>query len=337
MPSRRLCRSLHLDVMTMTDPFRFLVAESETPQAREARRESVGRSSGESYLDTLRALAPGARCELIRPAEDGAPPLEPDRIAEYDAVFLTGSPLHVYDDTPDTRRQLAFMRAVFASGTPSFGSCAGLQVAAAAAGGTVRPSQGGQEAGVARGITLTEAGRTHPLLIGWPASYDAAAIHSDEVQALPPGATLLAGNATTRVQAAEIRFGRGVFWGVQYHPELPLSEIAAALRRQADGIVEAGLARDREAVEAYAAKLDVLDRNPERRDIGWELGVGREVTEARRRQRELRNFVEHLVQPTRAARRQRTDFEVAQCAPLASPCPAGDHKEPWGVPGSGPG
>jgi hypothetical protein len=35
--------------------------------------------------------------------------------AIFDAVFPTGSPLHVYDDTPEVRRHLDFMRAVFAS------------------------------------------------------------------------------------------------------------------------------------------------------------------------------------------------------------------------------
>lgn len=286
----------------MTEPFSFLVAESETPEAREARRASVGRSSGESYLDTLHGLVPDAACTLIRPAEEGAPALDAGEIGAFDAVFLTGSPLHVYEDTPETRRQLSFMRAVFASGTPSFGSCAGLQVAAAAAGGDVGPRRSSLEAGIARGIALTGAGRQHKLLAGRPAAYDAAAIHSDEVKALPPGATLLAGSEATPVQAAEIRFDKGVFWGVQYHPELPLSEIAAALRRQASAIVEQGLARDRGAVERYAGTLEALGEDPERQDLRWTLGISREVAEPWRQQLELRNFIEFMVRPTRLAR-----------------------------------
>ena len=117
---------------------KFLIAESETPDARERRRRSVGRSSGESYVATLKELQPDSECEIVRPAEDGAPAHSQDALEEYDAVFLTGSPLHVYNDAPEVRRQKDFMRAVFASGTPSFGSCAGLQVAVAVAGGTVR-------------------------------------------------------------------------------------------------------------------------------------------------------------------------------------------------------
>jgi len=283
-------------------PHRFLVAESETPEERERRRDHVGRSSGETYLDTLRAIVPDAVCDLVRPAEeDGAGP-GPDALATYDGIFLTGSPLHVYEDTPEVRLQLAFMRDVFASGTPSFGSCAGLQVAVAAAGGTVRENRSGHEAAFARRIVPTEAGRDHPLLAGRPPAWDALAIHSDEVEHLPEGATLLAGNAVSPVQAAEIRVGEGVFWGVQYHPELPLDEVAGALRRQAAALVEDELAPDEATVEAYADLIDALHHEPDRRDLAWRLGLDRQVIDPALRQTELRNFIAHLVEPTREAR-----------------------------------
>jgi GMP synthase (glutamine-hydrolysing) len=275
-------------------PLRFLVAESETQQAREKRRESVGRSSGETYLDILHRLVPDAACDRIQPADTDAALPPGLSLTGYDAVLLTGSPLHLYEETPETRRTVAFMRAVFASGTPAFGSCAGLQVATVAAGGSVRPNARRLEAGFARRITPTGEGRAHPLLAGRLAAYDAPAIHTDEVEALPPGATLLAGNRLTAVQAAEIRFDGGVFWGVQYHPEIGLDEVAGALRRQADSLVEAGLARDGEDVEAYAWQVDGLHADPTRRDLAWRLGLDEQVTDERLRQTEMRNFVEAL-------------------------------------------
>jgi len=277
---------------------RFLVAESETLEDRQRRRASVGRSSGETYLDTLRAITPEAVCELIRPAEEGTTVPGAPALSNYDAVFLTGSPLHVYEDTPEVRRQLTFMRDVFASGTPSFGSCAGLQVATAAAGGVVRESRRGHEAAFARRIVATAAGRDHPLLAGRPAVWDALAIHTDEVERLPDGGTVLAGNGVSAVQAAEIRHAGGTFWGVQYHPELPLDEVAAALRRQAADLIEQGLARDEAAVEAYASLIEALHREPARRDLAWQLGLDQQVTDAARRRTELRNFIEYLVRPT---------------------------------------
>jgi GMP synthase (glutamine-hydrolysing) len=216
--------------------------------------------------------------------------------------FMTGSPLHLYEDSPECRRIVEFMRAVFASGTPAFGSCAGLQVATVAAGGTVRAMGERREAGFARRIYPTEQGRGHPLLAGRPSAFDAPAIHTDEVADLPAGAVLLASNGTTRVQAAEIRFGQGVFWGVQYHPEISLFEVAAALRRQSDDLIEHSLAPNEDAVEAHAALVEALHDAPERRDLAWQLGLDEEVTVPPKRAVEIHNFVEHLVLPTRSQR-----------------------------------
>lgn len=88
----------------------------------------------------------------------------------------------------------------------------------------------------------------------------------------------------------------------QYHPELPLDEVAAALRRQAGALIEQGLARDEAAVEDHAGRIEALHREPGRRDLAWQLGVDREVTDPGLRRRELRNFIERLVKPTRSRR-----------------------------------
>jgi len=269
----------------------FLIAESGTPADRQERRADTGKSSGETYRATLKQMRPGCTVDLVRPSDDGALPLSAKDIAAYDAVFITGSPLHVYEDSPVVDRQLAFMRAVFASGTPSFGSCAGLQVAVAAAGGTVRRMPQRLEAGISRRITATAQGRDHPLLAGRPAVWDAPALHADEVECLPDNALVLAGNAVTPVQAAEIRHDRGIFWGVQYHPELSLAEIADALRRESDALVKADLARSEGEVEEQARLYDALDCEPESRALQWRLGVDGELALEERRRLEITNFL----------------------------------------------
>lgn len=246
-------------------------------------------------------MEPGAECARVKPADpDGAAP-GPREVAGYDAVFLTGSPLHLHEDTPETRRVVEFMRAVFAAGAPAFGSCAGLQVAVVAAGGTVKPNHR-HEAGFGRRIAPTEAGRDHPLLAGRPPAYDAITLHRDETERLPEGALLLASNSITKVQAAEIRVGEGVFWGVQYHPELSLEETAASLRRQASSLVEQGLAMTPDAVEDYAALMEALGKAPDRTDLAWRPGLDEQVIDQDRRRLEMRNFIDRLVKPTRSAR-----------------------------------
>lgn len=272
---------------------RYLVAQSELPDERERRRARAGKSAGETYKATLKQLRPDASVDIASPADDGAPHVTADDITRFDAVFLTGSPMHVYDRTPAVERQLAFMRAVFASGVPSFGSCAGLQVAVAVAGGKIRKMPRRMEAGIARRISATAAGRSHPLLAGRPASWDAPAVHGDEVEELPPGATLLASNDVTHVQAAEVRFGNGIFWGVQYHPELSIAEIASALRAQRDDLVAAGLAEHETDVLARADDLDALHDRPDSPALHWRIGVDRHFAEERLRRLEITNFLEH--------------------------------------------
>ena len=153
-----------------TSGLRFLVAESEPLEAREKRRESVARSSVETYVEILRGLAPSSICHRIMPTDVDCTLPEGESLAVYEAVFLSGSPLSLYEETPEVRRALKFMGALFASGTPSFGSCAGLQMATVAAGGTVRQNWNGPEAGFARRIVPTDAGRSHPLFRGRPSA-----------------------------------------------------------------------------------------------------------------------------------------------------------------------
>ena len=98
----------------------------------------------------------------------------------------------------------------------------------------------------------------------------------------------------TPVEAAAIRHANGTFWGVQYHPELGLGEIADALRRQSEELVRQGVVEDVAALEARAGSLEALDRAPGRRDLAARLGLDEEVLDPARRMRELRNFLDHV-------------------------------------------
>lgn len=278
----------------MRPALRLLVAESEPPDEQRRRRESVGRTAGETYGALLKRLAADSTVLTVEPLKRGGDSAE---IADFDAVFLTGSPLHLRHETDQNRPMIEFMRAVFEAGVPSFGSCAGLQIATVAAGGSVRRMPDRKEAGFGRHIVKTLEGARHPLLEGRPSSFDAPSIHSDEVERLPAGSVILAQSQTTEVQAAEIRCRNGVFWGVQYHPELTLHEVAEALRRQSDDLVEAGLASTTDDVALYADEIDGLDRNPEDRALSWRLGLDRQVLDADQRAAEVRNFIMHAVRP----------------------------------------
>lgn len=290
----------------MDAALRCLVVEGNVRAARERHAAETGRMPCEAYADALAAVAASlggaVACDFAFPADAGANLPDAAGLADYDAVVLTGSALTVYRVEPAVAQQVALMRAVYASGTPAFGSCWGLQVGTVAAGGAVALSPAGPEIGFARRLAPTEAGRTHPLLAGRPASFDAPAVHLDAV-VLPAGdCTVLAANDLAPVQAAEIRHAGGVFWGVQYHPEFALDELAAIVARYGGPLVAAGLCREEAEAEAWAAEIAALHAEPGRADLAWRHGLNREVLEPARRLTEIRNFLARRVRPEKSRR-----------------------------------
>jgi GMP synthase (glutamine-hydrolysing) len=281
---------------------RFLVVEGNTRAARERHAEAYGLTPAASYAAVLQEIEPGILCDIALPADEGANLPDAGGLESYDGVVLTGSALNVYDATPEIVRQVDLMRAVFASGTPAFGSCWGIQIGAVAAGGDVRRNDLGREVGFARNIAPTDAGRGHPMLGGRPAAFDAPAIHLDIIAVPPDDCTVLAANRMAGIQAAEIRVDGGALWGVQYHPEFSLAEMAAILDRRRRLLVDEGFFLTAEAAGAYASELKTLHDDPSQRDLAWRHGLDDEVLDPVRRTAEIRNFIEHRAKREKSRR-----------------------------------
>jgi len=281
---------------------RLLVVEGNARAEREGQAAAHGRTASQAYADALVEVAPDAVCDICFPADAGANLPDAAGLAGYDGVAITGSALNLYDGGPEITGQIALARAVFTARTPFFGSCWGLQVACAATGGDVLPNPLGREIGFARNIAPTPAGVGHPLLAGRPPAYDAPCTHLDIVTLPPEGSLALAANAYSPFQAAEIRYDGGVFWGVQYHPEFSLADVAAIIARRQARLTQEGFFRGEDDCAAYCADLRALHEAPQRRDIAWRLGLGQDVIDTRRRRTELHNFVEALVRPEKSRR-----------------------------------
>ncbi|MGQ4273216.1 type 1 glutamine amidotransferase [Terrihabitans sp. B22-R8] len=281
---------------------RILVVEGNTSRARERQAACTGKTFGEGYADVLRGIASDAVVDICFPADEGANVPDGGGIEGYDGVAITGSSLNIYEGKPESLRQIDLARVVFDTGVPFFGSCWGLQVAAVAAGGVVARSVKGRELGLARKIRLTEEGREHPMYAGKGEVFDAPAVHTDEVATRPEGMVVTATNAFSDVQGAEIRHGRGTFWGVQYHPEFTLSEMAAILERYGQTLVDEGPFRNLDQLSAHAADLRELEADSGRTDLAWRLGYEADVLDTERRVTELRNWIERMVRPTMSRR-----------------------------------
>ena len=191
--------------------------------------------------------------------------------------------------------QIAVLHEAADAGLPILGSCWGLQIAAVAVCGEVGLSPNGREVGFARKIAKTSAGEFHPLLTARGVSFDAPCIHYDEVTRLPEGATLLATNDHSNVQAAVIPLGNSHVWAVQYHPEFDLAQLAQLYTLYADDMIEQGFFANTADLEAYRDKLAALAANPADRGLAWQLGIDSDVLDDTNRRAEIIAWINHAV------------------------------------------
>jgi GMP synthase (glutamine-hydrolysing) len=280
---------------------KFLIVDG-YPEAARQELQSNGASTGwQLFQRMLLRRDPAAEVETIFPSDQEEIP-SPQELAGYDGLLWTGCSLccHASDD-PRVDRQIELARRAFAMGVPQFGSCWAIQIAAVAAGGTVAANPRGREMGLARKIGLTPEGQRHPMYAGKPPVFDAFICHLDEVTSWPESATLLATNSFTQVQALEVRHLDGVFWGVQYHPEYTLEDMAALTWARRAPLVKEGFFADEAAVGEHVSRLRTLQADPTRKDLSWSLAIDQDVLDDDVRQCELINWLAFVGQRQKVA------------------------------------
>jgi len=173
----------------------------------------------------------------------------------HHGIIVTGSTSSAYVEEPWTAPLVAFLRRCESSGVPLLGVCYGSQILAHARDGRVILNPEGWEIG-AVSIELTAAGQDDPLMAGLPRRFTSLATHEDRIEALPPGAVLLAGNANSPIQA--FRAARSI-WGVQFHPELSPGPLGILIRERSDKLERDAVAHGRDAAGHVARLLSSLD------------------------------------------------------------------------------
>ena len=281
----------------MTAP-RILIIDGYTKAAREQLQSGGASLAADLYVRMLQRSTPaGVECDVIFPADPGASLPVGAAIRDYDGVAWTGCSSCVFSGEPDVAEQIEFASECFRRGVPAFGSCWAAQIAVVAVGGEVALNPNGREMGIAREITLTDEGRAHPLYEGKPAVFDAFTSHDDEVTVLPDGAARLAGNDFTRVQSVVVKHDGTEFWGLQYHPEYNLHEMARLMFCRLEKLVKLNFFEDEPAGLAHIDQLEALHADPSRTDIASALGLKADVMDKSPRTVEVRNWINHLVLP----------------------------------------
>ena len=147
---------------------------------------------------------------------------------DCDAWVTTGSRLSVYDDVPWVHGFAALVRDIHAANRPFLGVCFGHQMMAHALGGKVAKNPRGWGVGVHRFRVLAR----EPWMI--PPLDDISVLMScqDQVEALPPEATVLASSEHCPVAL----FRCGSLLGIQGHPEWHPDYAAALLSSRRERI-----------------------------------------------------------------------------------------------------
>lgn len=146
-------------------------------------------------------------------------------------IVVTGSHAMVTDQTPWMVHTGQWLRAACELGVPVLGICFGHQLLAHALGGQVGPHPQGLEIGTVP-ISIQTDTTADPLWQDMPRTLPVHTVHYQSVRKLPPGSTLIAGNAHEAHHA--FRWGPHA-WGVQFHPEFPTAAMqgyAQHLREQ---------------------------------------------------------------------------------------------------------
>ena len=232
----------------------ILILEGQTAEIVQS-----GRSYAASFVTALMSLDPGLMITAKNPNMHAISAADFEGV---DGIVFTGSSVAWDTSDPRGQAQVDAMAAALKTGLPIWGSCNGFQLIASVLGGVVGESPNGFEGGLAENLQLTDAGKTHPMMAGRKDGDGVPCVHRDEIQLLPDGAVLLAGNAHSPIQAAAYEINGIDYWRAQYHPELTPAFIADSLTRK-DAV---GYADTIAAMRELNAKEDTLSRLTELRN-----------------------------------------------------------------------
>ena len=169
----------------------------------------------ESLKDSLSFFTKDLTTDVVNPSSDENIFKNIDDLNSYDGLIWGGSSLNIYNDTPEIRRQIQFMKECQKKIKKILAICWGMQVAVTAAGGEVKKGTKGSHKGIAVDIEINERGLDHPLYKNKKKKFNTPAFNFDEVVTMPQNSVLLASNPINKVQGLNF----------QYHPEITYNKM----------------------------------------------------------------------------------------------------------------
>jgi GMP synthase (glutamine-hydrolysing) len=230
----------------------ILICEGNTPEEGKIFQDVGIPTHTESLKESLSYYNKNLKIDVLNPC------LELDlneivpKLKKYDGLIWGGSSLNIYNDTPEIRRQISFMKESFKNVKKILAICWGMQVAVKAAGGEVKKGINGSHIGIANDIELTNDGLNNLLYKDKKNKFNTPAFNFDEVVTIPSGAIHLASNKINKIQALNFKTGVSEIWGLQYHPEITYQKMVDIIKFRKDVLItKKNRFKDEEAIKNH--------------------------------------------------------------------------------------
>ena len=191
----------------------------------------------ESLKDSLNYYTKELKFDVVNPSSDESLDTIKNNLSKYDGLIWGGSSLNIYNDTPEIRKQIEFMKECQKKVKNILAICWGMQVAVTAAGGEVKKADG-SHIGIANEIIINKNGLNHPLYKNKENKFNSPAFNFDEVKTLPENAICLAFNKINKVQSLYFKINETNVWGLQYHPEITYEKMISLIEFRKDRLIE---------------------------------------------------------------------------------------------------
>ena len=191
----------------------------------------------ESLTDSLNQLDDNLFFEVANPSSDKNLDIVKKKLPKYDGLIWGGSSLNIYNNTPEIRRQIEFMRECQKQVKNILAICWGMQVAVTAAGGEVKKAKK-PHIGIANEILINNLGLKNNLYKNKNNNFNSPAFNFDEVVKLPPNCNCLASNKTNKIQSLFFEVNEAKIYGLQYHPEITYEKMVSLIEFRKDRLIK---------------------------------------------------------------------------------------------------
>ena len=144
----------------------LLVVEGNLESENKNFKDAGIQTHTESLKESIAYYHKKINCEILNPSGEKNFNKIITKLDSFDGLVWGGSSLNIYNDTPEIRRQIYFMKECFNRVKNILAICWGMQVAVTAAGGTIKKSKNGAHIGIAKCIQINDAGLKHPIYKG---------------------------------------------------------------------------------------------------------------------------------------------------------------------------